>query len=96
MDTLTFSREDAQTIGFNHNKLLYIEAKVNVLTFRRALVDNGLSVNIMSYHTFKAAGIPKKRLVASNAPLVTFVSSSYTTKGHVNVDLQVGPIRAPN
>ena len=74
---------------------MYVEAKVNGLTFRRALVNNGLSVNIISYHTFKATGIPEKRLMASNGPLVTFASSSYSTKGHVKVDLQVGPIRAP-
>ena len=28
-------------------------------------------------------------------PLVTFASSSYTTKGYVNVDLHIGPIRSP-
>ena len=95
LDTLTFSRKDAQTTGFNHNKPLYVEAKVNGLAFRRALVNSGSSVNIMSYQTFKAAGIPEKRLIASNVPLVTFASSSYKTKGYVNVDLQIGPIRSP-
>ena len=95
LDTLTFSRKDAQTIGFSHNKPLYVEAKVNSLTFRRALVDNGSLVNIMSSHVFKAAGIPERKLVSSNVPLVTFASSSYKTKGYVNLDLQARPIRTP-
>ena len=95
LDTLTFSRKDAQTIGFSRNKPLYVEAKVNGLAFRRALVDSGSSVNIMSYHTFKAADIPERKLISSNVPLVTFASSSYTTKDYVNVDLQVGLFRAP-
>ena len=87
LDTLTFSRKDAQTIGFSHNKPLYVEATVNGLTFRRALVDSGSSINIMSYHKFKATGIPERKLISSNVPLVTFSSSSHTTKGYVNVDL---------
>ena len=58
-------------------------------------MDNGSSVNLMSYQTFKATSIPEKKLVPHNVPLTTFASSSFSTKGHVNVDLQVGPLRAP-
>ena len=95
VDTITFSRKDANIIGFNHNKPLYLEAKVNGVKFKRALVGNGSLVNLMSYQTFKAVGIPEKRLVPHSVPLTTFASSSFTTKCHVNVDLQVGPLRAP-
>ena len=49
----------------------------------------------MSYQTFKADGIPEKRLVPHNVPLTIFASSSFNTKGHINVDLQVGLLRAP-
>ena len=42
LDTLTFSRKDAQS--FSHNKSLYVEVKVNVLTFRRTLVDSGVAI----------------------------------------------------
>ena len=45
VDTITFSRKDANIIGFNHNKPLYLEAKVNGVKFKRALVDNGSLVN---------------------------------------------------
>ena len=85
--TLTFFRKDAYIIGLNHNKPLDMEAKVNGVNFKRALVDNGLSVNLTSYQTFKATGIPKKKLVSHNVPSTTFASSSFTTKGYVNVDL---------
>ena len=80
LDTLTFSRKDAQIIGFSHNKPLYVEAKANGLTFRRALVDSGLLVNIMPYHTFKATGILERKLISSNVPLVTFASDSHIQK----------------
>ena len=45
--------------------------------------------------TFKVVGIKEKKLVTHNMPLTTFASSSIVAKGYVNVDLQVGPIRAP-
>ncbi|PON44395.1 hypothetical protein TorRG33x02_330890, partial [Trema orientale] len=62
-DAINFSRKDSQVLNFSHNKPLYVEALVNKLKFKRALVDNGLSVNIMPYQTFKVAGIPENRLV---------------------------------
>ena len=68
---------------------------MNEVKFKRALVDNGLSVNLMSYQTFKATRIPKRKLVPHSVPLTTFASSSFSTKVHVNVDFQVGPLRAP-
>ncbi|PON46362.1 Aspartic peptidase domain containing protein, partial [Trema orientale] len=88
-------KKDSQVSNFSHNKPLYVEAVVNELKFKRALVDNGSSVNIMPWQTFKAADIPENRLITQATPLVTFASNAYATKGHVNVDLQVGPLRAP-
>ena len=79
-------------MNFDHNKPLYVEAKVNGTPFKRALVDNGSSVNLMSWQVFKVAGIPESKLIVQTTSLVTFASSSHITKGHVNVNLQVGPI----
>ena len=95
LDTLTFLRKDAQIISFNHNKPLYMEPKVNEISFKRALVSNGSFVNLISYQTFKVANIQEKKLVPHNLQLTTFASSFFTTKGHVNVDLETGPLRAP-
>ena len=95
MVTLPFPGRMLISLGFNHYKPLYVETKLNGVNFKKALVNNGLSVNLMSYQTFKTVGIPKKRLVPHNVPLTTFASSSFTTKGHVKVDLQIGPLRAP-
>ncbi|PON70057.1 LOW QUALITY PROTEIN: Aspartic peptidase domain containing protein [Trema orientale] len=65
--------------------------KPKSMGFKRAIVDNGSSVNLMSWQTFK----DDKKLVVQVTPIVTFASSSYVTKGYVNVDLQVGQIRTP-
>lgn len=58
------------------------------------MVHNGSFVNLMSWHTFQAIGIPKDKLVTQTMPLVTFSTSSHVTKGFVNVDLQVESLRA--
>ena len=54
----------------------------------------GSFVNLISYETFKVPEIPEKKLVPHNLQLTTFALSSFTTKGHVYVDLQIGPLRA--
>ena len=47
-DTVTFSKKDALVMNFSHNKPLYVEAKVNGIPFKRDLIDNNSSVNLMS------------------------------------------------
>ncbi|PON51779.1 Aspartic peptidase domain containing protein [Parasponia andersonii] len=94
-DAINITRKDSRVLNFNHNKPLYVEAKVNDLKFKRAMTDNGSSINMIPWQTFKVAEIPKNRLVTQATLLVTFASNTYVTKGHINVDLQLGPIKAP-
>ena len=58
------------------------------------MVDNGSFMNLMSYEIFKATDIQEKKLVTHSVPLVNFASNTFVTKGHISVDLQIGPIRA--
>ncbi|PON41586.1 hypothetical protein PanWU01x14_288580 [Parasponia andersonii] len=62
-DTITFSKKDAQLMNFSHNKPLCVEAKDNSTPFKRALVDNGLAVNLMTWQVFKAAKITESKLI---------------------------------
>ena len=52
-DMIIFSAKDHQ-YNFSHNKPLYVEAKINELPVKRALVDNGVYVNLMPKHAFEA------------------------------------------
>ena len=93
-DVITFSAKDRQH-HFLHNKPLYVEAKANELGVRRALVDNGASVNLMPQSIFKALPHGQDRLIPHEVTLSGFDSNKSKTMGHIMVDLKVGPIRGP-
>ncbi|KAK9901409.1 hypothetical protein M0R45_002150 [Rubus argutus] len=49
----------------DHRRPLYLEAQINDVFVRRALVDTGSSLNIIPLYVLKAAGIPQSRIVKS-------------------------------
>ncbi|KAL5572514.1 hypothetical protein UlMin_022111 [Ulmus minor] len=91
-DVITFSAKDRQH-NFLHDKPLYVEAKANELGVRRALVDNGASVNLMPKSIFEALPHGQDRLIPHEVTLSGFDSNKSRTMGHIMVDLKVGPIR---
>ena len=46
-DTITFFAKDAQAPHLFHKKPLYVEAKINKLLLKHALIDSGSSINLM-------------------------------------------------
>ena len=91
---IIFSAKDCQH-SFIHNKPLYVEAKVNELGVRKALVDNGASVNLMPKNVFDTLPHGQERLILHEVILSGFDSNKSKTMGHIMVDLKVGPIRGP-
>ncbi|KAJ1375999.1 Ribonuclease H domain [Sesbania bispinosa] len=69
---IIFREPTLQGTGFCHNKSLYLEASIEGLKVRRALVDNGSGVNILPVYLFKMLNIPRHRLRASDITLSTF------------------------
>ena len=90
-DMIIFSAKDHQ-YDFAHNKPLYVEAKVNELGVKRALVDNGASVNLMPKSVFAALPRGQERLTLHEVTLSGFASNKSKTIGHIVVDLKVGPL----
>ncbi|KAJ1397146.1 Ribonuclease H domain [Sesbania bispinosa] len=83
--------------GFCHNRPLYVEAKIEGIKVRRALVDNGSGVNILPTHLFRMLNIPKLRMRILDITLNTFHGKPLETRGLcVNAVLEVGPIRPVN
>ncbi|KAJ1377669.1 hypothetical protein SESBI_48633 [Sesbania bispinosa] len=93
---MVFRVDGIESFGFCHNKPLYVEAVIEGMKIRCALVDNGLGVNILSTHTFLVVGIPMTRLFPSDIVLNTFQIEFVATRGFVNVVLEVGPIKTMN
>ncbi|KAJ1441900.1 hypothetical protein SESBI_01105 [Sesbania bispinosa] len=57
---LIFKEASLGQHGFCHNRPLYVEAVLEGVKVRRALIDNRSGVNIMSTTFFNTAGIPVK------------------------------------
>ena len=66
---ITFSAKDRQ-YDYMHNKPLYVEAKMNELGVRRALVDNGASVNLMPKNVFAMLPHGQERLILHEVMLL--------------------------
>ncbi|GAV68784.1 hypothetical protein CFOL_v3_12287, partial [Cephalotus follicularis] len=78
-----------------HNRPLNMEAVINGVAFKRTLVDNDDSINLMPYNTFKAIGIPKKRLAKQSLDMSGFGAVTLQTLGYASVELKVIKIRGP-
>ncbi|KAJ1379934.1 Retrotransposon gag domain [Sesbania bispinosa] len=93
---IIFREPTLQGLEFCHNKPLYVEASIEGLKVRRALVDNGSRVNILPSYLFRMLNIPRHRLRTSYITLSMFHGEPMEAQGCVNVVLEVGPIRTVN
>ncbi|GMP49504.1 hypothetical protein CsSME_00016454 [Camellia sinensis var. sinensis] len=90
---ITFSGAD-RAYPFPHNCPLFVIAYVNDVEFKRAFLDGGASINIITADTFAKAGIPEFRMVCQPITVTGFGGEKKVTKGRVVVDLAAGEIRS--
>ncbi|KAJ1410175.1 Nucleic acid-binding, OB-fold [Sesbania bispinosa] len=79
-----------------HNRPLYVEAIIDGIKIRRALVDNGSGVNIIPTYLFHKLNMPSGRICKSDITLSTFHGEAVESLGRVHAVLEVGPIRTVN
>ncbi|KAJ1400915.1 Ribonuclease H-like superfamily [Sesbania bispinosa] len=87
--------ELAKTRGF---RMLFgqLEAIIEGIKIRRALVDNGSGVNIIPTYLFHKLNMPSGRIRKSDITLSTFHGEAVESLGRVHAVLEVGPIRTVN
>ena len=78
----------------DHSKTLDITTQINDVQIRRALVDTGVSLNLIPASTFKAVGIPLSRIVGAPIEVFGFAGIHECTIGSIQLVLKVGPIVA--
>ena len=93
-DTIIFSTKDHKYNLLN-NKPLYVEAKINELVVKRALLDNGASMNLMPKHVFKALLHGQEHFVPLEVTFFGFTLAQSKIIWHIIVNLKVGPSRSP-
>ncbi|KAJ1379610.1 Aspartic peptidase domain superfamily [Sesbania bispinosa] len=81
---------------FCHNRSLFVEASIEGIKVRRALVDNGSGVNILPSCLFRMPNIPRHCLRVSDVKMNTFHGEPVESSGCVNELLEVGPIKTVN
>lgn len=76
-----------------HNRPLYLTAEINGVLFKRALIDNGFTVNIMSYATFKTSGLKDFTIQRHIISITGFGSNVVPTIGSVFLHLHIGELK---
>ncbi|XP_016167871.1 uncharacterized protein LOC107610323 [Arachis ipaensis] len=95
-NALVFWNSDSFNREFYHNKPLYVEAVVEGMKVRRALVDAGSGVNIIPTHIFLEMGGFADQIRPIQVGLNAFNGVGVKSRGYVNTVLEVGPIKTNN
>ncbi|KAK9932278.1 hypothetical protein M0R45_019524 [Rubus argutus] len=93
-NAIIFTDTDMAVSFPDHRRPLYVEAQINDVFVRRALVDTGSSLNIIPLYVLKAARIPQSRIVKSEMKISGFAEADEVSIGYIQLDLRVGPIRS--
>ena len=59
---ITFSNEDMEVGYLDYKRLFYLAASINQIPIKRALVDIGVSVNLIPSSTLQAVGISERKI----------------------------------
>ncbi|XP_020209069.1 uncharacterized protein LOC109794006 [Cajanus cajan] len=78
LPTITFTEADFKGIDPDQDDPMVISVKIHNCIVRKMLVDQGGSVDILYWNTFKQLGIPNAELVPYNEPLVGVVTGITT------------------
>ena len=95
---ITFSNEDMEMGYPDHRRPLYLVASINQISIKRALVDTGVSVNLIPLSTLQAAGISERKIQGCPTEVIGFSvrgrisGRGEYTMGHIQLWLKVGPI----
>ena len=89
---ITFSDEDIKVGYSDHRIPLYLVASINQIPIKKALVDTGTSINLISLGMLQAAGISKGKIQGCPMEVMRFGGRGEYTAGHIQLWLKVGPI----
>jgi len=91
-NVITFTDADMKVEYLDHRKPLYLMVTINGVQIRRALVDTGLSLNLIALSTLEAMGLTDRRILGAPMEIIGFGGLAESTKGYVQLALRVGLI----
>ncbi|XP_063948153.1 uncharacterized protein LOC135152236 [Daucus carota subsp. sativus] len=87
---ITFTEEDAKWVHHPHNDALVVAMRIAALNIHRVFVDNGSSVNILYYDTYKKMGLPDKDMTVENLYIYGFGGEAIKAKGTIRLPVTLG------
>ncbi|KAK1356083.1 hypothetical protein POM88_049339 [Heracleum sosnowskyi] len=85
-----FSEEDAKWVHHPHSDALVVSVRIGSRNVHRVFVDNGISVNILYYGTYKKMGLLDKELIQGTTHIYGFTGDSVRVKGTIKLSLTLG------
>ncbi|KAL6126262.1 hypothetical protein ACLB2K_074313 [Fragaria x ananassa] len=93
-NAIVFTDKDMEVDYPDHRRPLYLEAQINDVLVRRALVDTESSLNIISLQVLTAAGISLAKIVKTSMSIPGFANGSEEAVSYILLNLKVGPIQS--
>ena len=82
-NAITFTDEDMEVEHLDHCRPLYLMAIINSVQIRRALVDIGTSLNLISLSTLEVVSLASRRILGPPMEITRFEGLAESTEGYV-------------
>jgi len=82
---ITFTDDNFKGVDYQQDDPMVISIDINKFTIMKTLVDQGSSVDILSYKTFRAMRIPEAEMVLYDDNVVSFAGEKVGTKGYIEL-----------
>ena len=93
-NAITFTDEDMEVEYPDHHRPLYLIATINGVQIRRALIDIGASLNLITLRTLEVVSMAGKRILGAPMKITGFGETAESTEGYIQLALMVGLIVA--
>lgn len=87
---ITFTEEDAKWIHHPHNDALVVTLRIGTMNVHRVFIDNGSSVNILYYDTYKKMNLPNKDMSVKNIYIYGFGGEATRVLGTIKLPVCIG------
>jgi len=85
MPPITFTDDDFKGVDYRQGDPMVITVDIDRFTIRKTLVDQGSSVDILYWKTFKVMRIPETEMVSYDDQVVGFSGERVGTKGYIEL-----------
>ena len=91
---ITFSDADLPVEGRNHNRALFIPAKVKGKRTSYVMVDDGSTINVCPLQILPNLGVKVEELTKSDLVIRVYDDSTRSVEGTFVAPVKIGPIEA--